>query len=102
MTRIEYELNRTIHLYLRTGGAKRTVKNQAEKMSSFCRHVQTHNPAIKSIGQIGRKLMAELWRKKSELAPSTKTAYYYAICYIWIQVLGRRSTPPHYNMANKR
>ncbi|CDT97081.1 conserved hypothetical protein [Vibrio coralliirubri] len=101
MTRMEYEINRAIHLYLRTGG-KKNRKNQAEKMSSFCRYVQRHNPAIKSIGQIGRKQVAEFWRSKSELAPSTKTAYYYAICYIWNQVLGRRSTPPHYNMVNKR
>ncbi len=95
MTRMEYELNRAIHLYLRTGG-KKNRKNQAEKMKSFCRDIQKHNPQTRSLAQIGRSQVCDFWRRKADLAPSTKAAYYYAICYIWEQVLGRKSAPPHF------
>lgn len=93
---MEHELNRELHLYLRTGG-KKNHRNQAEKMKCFCRDIQKQNSKIKSLGQIGRKQVSEFWRRKEGLALTTKTAYYYAICYIWCDILGRPSKPPHYN-----
>lgn len=89
MTRMEYELNRTIHLYLRTRG-KKNRKNQVEKIKSFCRDIQKHNLQTRSLAQIGRSQVCDFWRRENDLAPSTKTAYCYGIQYIWEEVLNRK------------
>ncbi len=93
---MEHELNKALHLYLRTGG-KKNRQNQAAKMRSFCRDVQRHQPNIQSLGQIGRKQVILFWRRKVELSPSVKLAYFYAIQHIWKEILGRASTPPHFD-----
>ncbi|NOI07372.1 hypothetical protein [Vibrio alginolyticus] len=99
MTKMELELKQALHLYQRTGG-KKNRKNQAEKMLSFCRDIQRHDPKLKSIGQIGRKHVSGFWRRKACLASSTKLAYLYAIDYIWKIILKRHSSPPHYDIAD--
>ena len=86
MTKMELELKQALHLYQRTGG-KKNRKTQAEKMLSFCRNIQRHDPKLKSIGQIGRKHVSAFWRRKDHLAPSTKLAYNYAIFYLWKSIL---------------
>ncbi|KII79256.1 hypothetical protein PL18_02540 [Vibrio renipiscarius] len=93
MTKMEFELNQALHLFLRTGG-KKNRRNQAEKMRSFCREIQKQDPKISSLGQIGRKQVNEFWRRNNHLAPSTKLAYYYAINHIWQNILRRASSPP--------
>lgn len=98
MTKMELELKQALHLYQRTGG-KKNRKNQAEKMLSFCRDIQRHDPKLKSIGQIGRKHVSGFWYRKDRLAPSTKLAYYYGICYLWCKIIKRSSVPPHYDKA---
>lgn len=90
---MEHELNRELHLYLRTGG-KKNRRNQAEKMKYFCKDVQKNNPQIKSLGQIGRRQVSEFWIRHNHLSASTQMAYYYAVRYIWNEILDRLSNPP--------
>lgn len=101
MTKMEIELKQALHLYLRSGG-KKNRKNQAEKMRAFCKDIRKQNPQINSLGQIGRKQVCTFWRRKENIAASTKLAYFYAIRHIWKEILKRSSEPPHFELKKRQ
>ncbi|CAK1869464.1 hypothetical protein [Vibrio sp. 1CM24A] len=96
MDRLSIEVIKGTNLYLRTGG-KKNRQEQVKNMERFVAWIKTHHPEVTSLGQLGRKHIAHFWRYNASCSKTYKRNYFYAIRYIWQQILHRNSEPPHYN-----
>lgn len=94
MDKLSIELRNGTNLYLRTGG-KKNRREQVRNMERFVSWLKSNHPEVKSLGQLGRKHVAHFWRDNAARSESYKRNYYYAIRYVWREILHRASEPPH-------
>ncbi|WGW00003.1 hypothetical protein QF117_19225 [Vibrio sp. YMD68] len=95
MDKIDYEIFMGTKLFRRTGG-KKNRKEQVRNMRRFADWVKQAHPETKSLGQVGRKQVAHFWRAHADKSESYKRNLYYAIRYIWKEILHRTGNPPHF------
>lgn len=96
MDRLSIELKNGTNLYARTGG-KQNRKEQIKNMGRFVAWLKINHPEVRSLGQLGRAHIAHFWRDNREKSEGYKRNQFYAINYIWKEILHRNNRPPHYN-----
>lgn len=103
MTKIEHQLYRQLHLYRRSGG-KKNRKNQARKMMLLIGDIEKaeirRGTPITDLRQLGKKHMFGFWKRNERLSQTARRDYYYAACYVWREILGRPTNPPHSDSAH--
>ena len=90
--KIEQELYHALNLYQRAGGKKHRA-NQAHHMRRILTDIIQHE-GITSIYQLGRKHISSYWRRNQHHSELTKRDEFYALNYVWRNILGRQNPPP--------
>ncbi len=83
-------------LWLKSGfgrrGGKANRKLQKQRILVFLSYCMSAW-GLKSLGQLGRKHVENFFVSRWDLAPKTKSHYFYAIRVLWI-LLGKSELPP--------
>jgi hypothetical protein len=83
-------------LWLKSGfgrrGGKGNRRLQKQRLAVFITYCASAW-GLKSLGQLGRKHVENFFVSRWDLAPKTKSHYFYAIRVLW-QLLGKAELPP--------